>query len=849
MKTTLKTVILWLAVLTAVLVPCLKLFQEGDWLFYVIRDSAMHKEWLEIGILAVLLIVACLCIRNRKILFGTLTGIILLVAYLHSMLLPLLLAGLWFAVLMLTGNIVAGIAVAIVTAGILSVFGQCTPNSVLLVTLAIQLILRFVFRSIGTFPLGRKQSIGTFPLGRKQSIGTFPLDRKRPIGTFPLGRNRTIGTLLQRAGNISNGRKDRLLLALIVLVLLVQIGRANECIDFDSLWYGVRSLQVLTPGGSIFEDLGLVGMVYTYPKGFEILTLPLNMTESYAVISAFNLFLFVYGLSVTADIAERLTSFYAKNGKETGDAAFGQQVSPYAKLAVLFTVLVPGIVNMTLSAKPDLITWLLQLVMLDRFFAVIAETKRREKTVTGKAVILKALPVISVYLLSLAMKPTALIFSTALLGMMFVWTVYRAVIGRRFGQEGRSLLDENSQQGRFLLDENSQQGHSFGQQGTSLLTENYIEIIFSASALAIVWGRTMKLTGMPFTSVFTGVLEKLGFTMKYPFGSRALPQSWQEGSQLVVALKRVVKMLLMPDGKDMSHVIIAWGGSLFFVLGVLIVRNVAVIVKNRRKEKSDPAAKGIHSGEKSGASLLLPAALTVFLPFIVTCFVTLTMLYQVDGNYYMTMYSIVIFLAVVFEQEGRSLLTENEQQGHSFVQEGTSLSSDFVQEGTSPLTEKRLTAAAFALILVFQFVIMTMTNWAGVTGFTKIQANRGYFSHKEYYREQLTEVDGSLYDFLSADPRTRVVAFGEHPTCLQFDCITQSYNDITSPWGNVEIVNTADAFIDYLHFARVDYVYGDAAHLSEDAWKWSKGLIDEMTVRGVLTDFIYEGENWVAKVN
>jgi len=809
MKTTLKTVILWLAVLTAVLVPCLTLFQEGNWLSYVIRDSAMHKEWLETGILAVLLTAACLCTGNRKALIGILAGIILLTVYLHSMLLPLLLAVLWFAVLMLTGNIVAGIAAAIVAAGILSVFGKCTPAGVLLLTAAVQLMLRLT----GVY------SALQFP--RRNSHGDTP-----PT-LWAAGERPSPSKVSPARCSSAALRNDRLLTALIVLVLLVQIGRANECIDFDSLWYGVRSLQVLTPGGSIFEDLGLVGMVYTYPKGFEILTLPLNMTESYAVISAFNLFLFVYGLSVTAGIAGRLTSFREKNRKETDGAVSGLQASPCAKPAVLFTALVPGIVNMTLSAKPDILTWLLQLVMLDRFFAVIAETKKSEKTVTGKAVILKALPVISVYLLSLTMKPTALIFSTALLGMMFLWTVYRAVTVRRF----------------------EQQGHSFVQEGTAPLTENFIEIIFSALALAIVWGRTMKLTGMPFTSVFTGVLEKLGFTMKYPFSSRALPESWQEGSQLMVALKRTAKMLLMPGGKDMSHVIIAWGGSLFFVLGVLTVWNVAVIVKKRRKEKSDPAAKGIRFEEKSGSSLLFPAALTVFLPFIVTCFVTLTMLYQVDGNYYMMLYSIVIFLAVVFEQEGRSLLTENNQQGHSFVQEGTSLPAGNSREEMSLLTKKRVSAAAFALILVFQFVIMTMTNWAGVTGFTEIQANKGYYSHKEYYKEQLTEVDGSLYDFLSADPRTRAVAFGEHPVCLQFGCITQSYNDITSPWGNVEIVNTADAFIDYLHFAEVDYVYGDAVHLSEDAWQWSKGLIDEMTRRGVLTDFVYEGENWIAKVN
>ena len=290
-------------------------------------------------------------------------------------------------------------------------------------------------------------------------------------------------------------------------------------------------------------------------------------------------------------------------------------------------------------------------------------------------------------------------------------------------------------------------------------------------------------------------------------------------------------MLLMPDGKDMSHVLIAWGGSLFFVLGILILAGWITAGAGKKAAKKRPAEKkpaekkpaenketvqsgAVQTETMQPGAVPVSAAYMVFLPLAAVCFITLSMLYQVDGNYYMIFYSAVIFLAC--------------------------LAAGDLPRGAAK--------APLALLCGFQFVMMTLTNWAGVTGFTEIRLNRGYFDHQAYYREVLTETDGTIYDRLAAAPGARLVAFGTHPDCLQFPCIAESYNDITSPWGNVEIVNSARAFEEYLQFMQADYVYADADHLKEEAWQWSRGLLEEMTADGTLYDFVYEGDNWLARV-
>ena len=86
--------------------------------------------------------------------------------------------------------------------------------------------------------------------------------------------------------------------AAIFALLLLQAGRLNHTVDFDSLWYGVRSHVMLDSGRGIYENLGTLGVVYTYPKGWEVLSLPLAGLPSYSFVTSMNLW--VAGLALLA---------------------------------------------------------------------------------------------------------------------------------------------------------------------------------------------------------------------------------------------------------------------------------------------------------------------------------------------------------------------------------------------------------------------------------------------------------------------------------------------------------------------------------------------------------------------
>ena len=92
-----------------------------------------------------------------------------------------------------------------------------------------------------------------------------------------------------------------------VLMFLIQVGRLNIALDFDTLWYGVRSQYIVAGGTGLYENPGLVGMVYVYSKGFEVLTLPLCDLASHSYLTFFNLWLAVLGIGAMVWNAVLLT--------------------------------------------------------------------------------------------------------------------------------------------------------------------------------------------------------------------------------------------------------------------------------------------------------------------------------------------------------------------------------------------------------------------------------------------------------------------------------------------------------------------------------------------------------------
>ncbi|MFQ8842733.1 MAG: hypothetical protein ACLR8P_19435 [Clostridium fessum] len=91
-----------------------------------------------------------------------------------------------------------------------------------------------------------------------------------------------------------------------------------------------------------------------------------------------------------------------KRGKESREAGTEKKLTYRSVLpgimAAVLTVSVPGIMNMALTAKADLITWLLQLIMLGCFFQYIHVYENHWIFLSGAA---------GSYFLSLTMKPTS----------------------------------------------------------------------------------------------------------------------------------------------------------------------------------------------------------------------------------------------------------------------------------------------------------------------------------------------------------------------------------------------------------------------------------------------------------
>lgn len=552
-----------------------------------------------------------------------------------------------------------------------------------------------------------------------------------------------------------------LLTAFLIVMVLIQAGRMNISLDFDTLWYGVRSEYVLDNGTGIYENPGMVGMAYVYAKGLETLALPLSDLASHSYLLALNLWMAAAGLAGIY----RLAGLFMNR--------------MWAFTAAALASCIPGIMNMAISAKPDVITWTLQIFMVYYMACYIKERKFALLAMSGGA-----------YLLSLTMKSTALVFSTAIFGMSGLYLL------------GRRILSLKAPWRQWLF------------------------MAAPLGALTGIWARTMMITGMPVTSVFTSIFEKLGFRMKYPFATSGLPQNYEEASNLAVLLRRLYHMLLMPTGKDMGHVVFAWGSPLMlFFTGICAAAALLMAAdwKRRRAGESggQPDRKQNRESAKKRLSLYAHVA---FWPFLAVNLVSLVMLYQIDGNYFMLLYTGIIIGSL-------SLLHSLKQAGH----------------------RRFLRTVSWLLVPIMAFnVLMTAeSNWAWSLGFSEIQwANKGRVNHEALQHEKMVQAGNEqIWNILAEDETTRVIAFGDHPGCLQFPCVVQSYKDITSPWGNVELVNTVEAFEEYMAYAQADYAYVEAGFIGEGNWEWSYGLVRRMIERGTLTDLVFEHGNVLARVD
>lgn len=370
----------------------------------------------------------------------------------------------------------------------------------------------------------------------------------------------------------------------VLTLLLLHAGRMNITLDYDSLRYGLRSAFVLDSGGGVFQNLGTVNAVYFYPKGLELLTLPLSGSRTHGFVLAFSLWCAALMLLVLRDLAARFA---------------GERAGLHA---MLLAACIPGIMNLSTSAKTDMITLLFQLVFLNDFLFAVrkGEPRRRRRALLWGLCSL---------LMTLTLKPTAVVFSGGLLLAALIFLITQ--------KETRAELSDRRDAGPLLRD--------------MLIPAALSMLAFSGVTL-----RSLHLTGYPLVSVFTGLWEQLGFRGKYPLAAQEMPNAAaglepaEQGARL---LKRLFLLLIAPTGEEGLHIRIAWGSGLFALclLCILIF------------------------GRKRGA---LPEGFRISLLFLLSLdLISVRLLHQLDGNYYNLSYSLAAAGAVCcMSRRGESAL-------------------------------------------------------------------------------------------------------------------------------------------------------------------------------------------------
>lgn len=270
---------------------------------------------LELIAVFLLLAGSALWIRRPGICGILILGIAGLYLQLHSILVPAVVAFLFFCCLLVVGGATQRIIRA----------GDWAGGS-------IRSILRKFIAGVSSWTLGALIlsliGFGTIPHLRIYTIvvtlGSFAAAPALPFRA----------ALLRRFEQLSS--RERILILLLLLLLLAQFGKINYGIDYDSTWYELRPERVLTGPNSFLDDLKLMHYVYYYPKQFEVLTLPLADLNKGTFI-------------IAANVVLLLISFFAlfEMGRSLGLSISG---------ALLVTALVgsiPAFSNMASSAKTD----------------------------------------------------------------------------------------------------------------------------------------------------------------------------------------------------------------------------------------------------------------------------------------------------------------------------------------------------------------------------------------------------------------------------------------------------------------------------------------------------------------
>ena len=563
---------------------------------------------------------------------------------------------------------------------------------------------------------------------------------------------------------------------------ILQMNRSNVALDYDSLRYGLRSAYVLFPEG-FFSAHGQINSVYSYPKGLELLTYPLNYLPGYGFLLSFSLWTYL----VLALVFGLLLFHFQKNRKKL-------------YLGILCFFLLSSVGNMSLTMKTDLFTLLLQLSALYFF--------------------LKGKRLQSCFLLffSYSFKPTAVVFST-LLGIVFLFTMLLEFLGKRNTKTNtKENININANTGI-----NSNTNHNTIQAKGEKWTSELPFVLFSLVYTGLITLRTFLITGLPFSTTFTGIFKVIGFHVNWPFNLDAHVDYSGELSFSESAFsffRRLFSFLFYPVGEDMEHVAIAWSGVLFPLILLFALWQCFSIGRKCLPEKNSlPGGNSLlgrnslsgreaflcrGSGDASPWDYL-PLSLS-FLVIMAFSLLSFVMLWQIDGNYYILWESLALLLCF----SGGNL---QEKRGFILL----------------------LKAFFFFPFYLAAFLSTITTSWAGAVGFTPIDlANKGYYDHALVELENQGE-KGSLPAFseMAKNPRHHVLAFAETPECYRIPCNVQSITDVEGSGGSPGLYDSPLYFAWFLKWSNTDYVYLEQSFLHDEREERAREMLLQMAEEGI----------------
>lgn len=573
---------------------------------------------------------------------------------------------------------------------------------------------------------------------------------------------------------------------------ILQMNRSNVALDYDSLRYGLRSAYVLFPEG-FFSAHGQINSVYSYPKGLELLTYPLNYLSGYGFLLSFSLWTYL----VLASVFGLLLFHFQKNRKKL-------------YLGILCFFLLSSVGNMSLTMKTDLFTLLLQLSALYFF--------------------LKGKRLQSCFLLffSYSFKPTAVVFST-LLGIVFLLAMLLEFFGKRSIKTNSQVnTDRNTNTNASInaktgINSNINTNYNRIQAKGEKWTSELPFVLFSLVYTGLITLRTFLITGLPFSTTFTGIFKAIGFHVNWPFNLDAHVDYSGELSFSESAFsffRRLFSFLFYPVGEDMEHVAIAWSGVLFplillfalwqcFSIGrkCLPGRN-HLLGGNSLLERNSLSGREAFLCRGSGDASpwdYLPLSLS-FLVIMVFSLLSFVMLWQIDGNYYILWESLALLLCF----SGGNL---QEKRGFILL----------------------LKAFFFFPFYLAAFLTTITTSWAGAVGFTPIDlANKGYYDHALVELENQGE-KGSLPAFseMAKNPRHHVLAFAETPECYRIPCNVQSITDVEGSGGSPGLYDSPLYFAWFLKWSGTDYVYLEQSFLHDEREERAREMLLQMAEEGI----------------